>query len=64
MTCNGWQLTGWFKKEKKKEEPSRLEQVKKDKNKRVDSDKMTDIEKMDQGFQGNTYTINGKDVDF
>tara|TARA_B100000676_G_C17879215_1_gene732995 strand:- start:701 stop:895 length:195 start_codon:yes stop_codon:yes gene_type:complete len=64
MTFNGWQLTGWFKKEKKKEEPSRLEQVKKDKNKRVDSDKMTDIEKMDQGFQGNTYTINGKDVDF
>ena len=64
MTFNGWQLTGWFQKEKKKEEPSRLEQVKKDKNKRVDSDKMTDIEKMDQGFQGNTYTINGKDVDF
>tara|TARA_B100000676_G_C17400940_1_gene494957 strand:- start:256 stop:450 length:195 start_codon:yes stop_codon:yes gene_type:complete len=64
MTFNGWQLSGWFKKEKKKQEPTRLDQVKKDKNKRVDSDKMTDIEKMDQGFQGNTYTINGKDVDF
>ena len=48
MTFNGWQLSGWFKKEKKKQEPTRLDQVKKDKNKRVDSDKMTDIEKMDQ----------------
>ena len=38
--------------------------LKKDKNKRVDSDKMTDIEKMDKGFNGNTYSINGKDVDF
>ena len=43
---------------------TRLEQMKKDKIKRVDSDKMTDIEKMDKGFNGNTYSINGKDVDF
>jgi len=32
--------------------------------KRIDSDKMTDIEKMDKGFNGKTYSINGMDVDF
>ena len=32
--------------------------------KRVDSDNMTDIEKMDQGFNGKTFTINGIEVDF
>ena len=32
--------------------------------KRINSDKMSDIEKMDKGFNGNTYSINGIDVDF
>ena len=58
-------FVGLFKKkEQPKTKPTRLEQIKKDKNKRVDSDNMTDIEKMDKGFNGNTYSINGKDVDF
>jgi len=59
-------MFGIFKKKEqpKQEEPNRLEQVKKNRNKRVDSDNMTDIEKMDQGFNGKTYSINGKDVDF
>ena len=42
----------------------RLEQMKKNPFKRVDSEKMTDIEKMDKGFNGKTYSINGMDVDF
>ena len=32
--------------------------------KRINSDKMTDIEKMYKGFNGKTYSINGLDVDF
>ena len=32
--------------------------------KRIDSEKMSDIEKMDKGFNGKTYSINGIDVDF
>ena len=43
---------------------SRLEQMKRNPYKRVDSDNMTDIEKMDQGFNGKTFTINGIEVDF
>ena len=31
---------------------------------RKDGDKMTDVEKMDQGYKGSTYTINGIDGDF
>ena len=31
---------------------------------RINSEKMTDIEKMDKGFNGKTYSINGLDVDF
>ena len=31
---------------------------------RKDSEKMTDIEKMDQGFNGDTFSLNGRDVDF
>ena len=42
----------------------RLEQLKKNPHVRVDSKHMTEQEKMDQGFNGNTYSINGKDVDF
>ena len=65
MSMNPWQFVGLFKKkEQLKTKPTRLEQIKKDKNKRVDSENMTDIEKMDKGFNGNTYSINGKDVDF
>tara|TARA_Y100001963_G_C6690038_1_gene404196 strand:- start:62 stop:238 length:177 start_codon:yes stop_codon:yes gene_type:complete len=51
----------WFKERKKKK---RLEEVRKNPYKRVDSDKMTDIEKMNKGFNGKTYSVNGLDVDF
>ena len=47
-----------FKKE------SRLEQMKKNPYKRVDSENMTDIEKMDRGFNGKTFSINGIEIDF
>ena len=47
---------------KKKE--TRLEQMKKNPYKRVDSENMTDIEKMDQGFNGKTFTINSIEIDF
>ena len=43
---------------------SRLEQMKKNPYKRVDSENMTDIEKMDKGFNGKTFSINGMDIDF
>ena len=43
---------------------TRLEQMKKNPYKRVDSQNMTDIEKMDQGFNGKTFTINGIEIDF
>ena len=42
----------------------RMEQMKKNPYKRVDSENMTELEKMDQGFNGNTYTVNGIEVDF
>jgi hypothetical protein len=42
----------------------RLQQMKRDPNRRIDSDDMTEIEKMDRGFTHGTYNINGKDVDF
>ena len=51
----------WYKERKKKK---RLEEVRKDPYKRVDSDKMTDVEKMDKGFDGKTYSVNGIDIDF
>ena len=50
----------WYKDRKKKK---RLEEVRKNPYKRVDSDNMTDIEKMDKGFNGKTYSVNGLDVD-
>ena len=31
---------------------------------RKDSENMSDVEKMDQGFNGKTYTINGIEGDF
>jgi len=42
----------------------RLQQMKQDPNRRIDSDNMTEIEKMDRGFTHGTYNINGRDVDF
>ena len=42
----------------------RLAQMKKDPNRRIDSDNMTEVEKMDRGFTHGTYNINGRDVDF
>ena len=51
----------WYRERKKKK---RLEEVRKNPYKRVDSDKMTDIEKMIKGFNGKTYSVNGLDVDF
>ena len=61
----------WLKKNKNKvkknKDPkleSRLEQMKKNPYKRVDSHNMSEIEKMDQGFNGKTFTINGMDIDF
>ena len=50
-----------YRERKKKK---RLEEVRKNPYKRVDSDKMTDIEKMNKGFNGKTYSVNGLDVDF
>ena len=41
-----------------------LEQMKKNPYKRVDSENMTDVEKMDKGFNGKTFTINGIEIDF
>ena len=43
---------------------TRLEQMKKNTYKRVDSENMTEIEKMDKGFNGKTFTINGIEIDF
>jgi hypothetical protein len=61
----------WLKNNKNKVEnnkdlklESRLEQMKKNPYKRVDSYKMSEIEKMDQGFNGKTFSINGMDIDF
>ena len=42
----------------------RMAQMRKNPYKRVDSENMTELEKMDQGFNGNTYTMNGIEVDF
>ena len=53
-----YKLFGKFQNKK------RLEQMKKNPYKRVDSENMTDIEKMDQGFNGKTFTINGIEIDF
>jgi hypothetical protein len=62
-------MFGWIKalkKKKKKDKKieTRLEQMKKNPYKRVDSENMSDIEKMDKGFNGKTFTINGIEVDF
>ena len=55
----------WLQKRKdKKLHERRLEQIKKNPYKRVDSENMTEVEKMDKGFNGKTYSINGMDIDF
>ena len=60
----------WIEKLKSKQnsvtvkKETRLEQMKKNPYKRVDSENMTDIEKMDKGFNGKTFTINGIEIDF
>ena len=58
----------WVKKKLKKsdinlsQKETRLEQMKKNPYKRVDSENMTEIEKMDEGFNGKTFSINGIDT--
>ena len=47
-----------------REKKIRLKEMKKNPYKRVDSSKMTDKEKMDKGFNGKTFVINGIEVDF
>ena len=42
----------------------RMEQMKHHPYKRVDSECMTERQKMDEGFNGRTFTINGIEVDF
>lgn len=42
----------------------RLEQMKRNPYKRVDSECMTEKQKMDEGFNGRTFIINGIEVDF
>ena len=60
----------WLRKKKKsnriedEKKESRLEQMKKNPYKRVDSENMTDVEKMDKGFNGKTFVINGIEIDF
>ena len=59
----------WFRNKKNKNSEikkveTRLEQMKKNPYKRVDSENMTDVEKMDKGFNGKTFTINGIEIDF
>ena len=60
----------WVKKKFKKsninisKKETRLEQMKKNPYKRVDSENMSEIEKMDKGFNGKTFSINGMDIDF
>ena len=60
----------WLRKKKRnirsedEKKESRLEQMKKNPYKRVDSENMTDVEKMDKGFNGKTFVINGIEIDF
>ena len=49
----------WRKPEETKEEPKRFVP-----NQRVGKENMTDEEILQQGFNGSTYSINGRDVDF
>ena len=58
-----WLKNNLLKKNILKKE-SRLEQMKKNPFRRVDSDNMTEVEKMNKGFNGKTFSINGMDIDF
>ena len=58
-------IAKWLRERRnKKLHLQRMEQMKKNPYKRVDSEKMTEQQKMDRGFNGNTYTVNGIEVDF
>jgi len=58
-------IAKWLRERRnKKLHERRMEQMRKNPYRRVDSEKMTELEKMDQGFNGNTYTVNGIEVDF
>lgn len=61
-SCGG--VTGESCACSKKNANDRLTQMKRDPNRRIDSDNMSEIEKMDRGFTHGTYNINGRDVDF
>jgi hypothetical protein len=58
-------IAKWLKQRRlKKIHEQRMEQMRKNPYKRVDSEDMTEVQKMDKGFNGNTYTVNGIEVDF
>ena len=59
-----WIRNKKIKNSEVKKVETRLEQMKKNPYKRVNSENMTDIEKMDKGFNGKTFTINGIEIDF
>ena len=58
-------IAKWLRERRnKKLHERRMEQMRKNPYKRVDSENMTELEKMDKGFNGSTYTVNGIEVDF
>ncbi len=58
-------ITKWLRERRiKKLHEQRMEQMRKNPYKRIDSDEMTEVQKMDKGFNGTTYTVNGIEVDF
>ena len=57
-------FTWWKNRKQQKEHKLRLEKLKKNPWKRIHSENMSEKEKMDKGFNGKTYSINGIDVDF
>ena len=58
-------ITKWLRERRiKKLHEQRMEQMRKNPYKRIDSDEMTGVQKMDKGFNGTTYTVNGIEVDF
>ena len=62
MKLRMWQhIKNPFTVQSAEEEPK---QKKFNPSKRIDGDKLSDKEKMDKGFNGKTYSINGRDVDF
>ena len=58
----------WVKKKLKKpdinlsQKETRLQQMTKNPYKRVDSENMTEIEQMDKGITGKTFSSNGMDI--